>query len=273
MFHPNSAHVVLGSLRFHYYRTGGDKPPIVLAHGITDDGMCWAPVAEILAADFDVIRLDARGHGRSDAPTDGYTLRNLAGDLAGISEALNLKNPILLGQSMGAIAALVTAGLYPSLPRAILLEDPPPFWMLSASTPRNSEFLDGFRYWVNSIKRMTREELLSECRTQNPAWSDAELEPWVNSKQRVSAQVTALIDPPDMLSLDLLNLFKKIACPTLFISAEAERGAASSETDIALLKTSIPHMQVKHIAQAGHNIRREQFARYLESIQNFLKEL
>jgi pimeloyl-ACP methyl ester carboxylesterase len=260
-------------LKLHYYRTGGDKPPLILAHGITDDGMCWAPVAKIFAADFDVIMLDARGHGKSDAPTDGYTLRNLAGDLAGLSEALNLKNPILLGHSMGAIAALVTAGLYPSLPRAILLEDPPPFWMISASTPRNTEFLDGFTNWVNSIKRMTREELLSECRAQNPAWSEAEFEPWVNSKQRVSHKVTALIDPSDMNSIDLPNLFKKITCPALLLSADVERGAASGEKDIVQLKTSIPHLQVTHIAGAGHNIRREQFAKYLESVQKFLKGL
>ena len=31
--------------KLHYYRTGGPKPPLVLLHGITDDGLCWAPVA------------------------------------------------------------------------------------------------------------------------------------------------------------------------------------------------------------------------------------
>ncbi|HND50176.1 MAG TPA: hypothetical protein PLL95_16535, partial [Anaerolineales bacterium] len=100
-----------------------------------------------------------------------------------------------------------------------------------------------------------------------------EIEPWINSKHRVSPKVTALIDPPDMLSIDLPNLFKKIICPTLFISAESKRGAASSDKDIVQLKTYIPHMQVTHIAKAGHSIRRDQFAKYLESIQTFTKGL
>jgi N-formylmaleamate deformylase len=178
-----------------------------------------------------------------------------------------------LGYSMGAITALVAAGLYPSLPDAILLEDPPPFWMNVAGAARDESFKSDFTTWINSIKRKTREELLSECREQNPAWSDAEFEPWINSKHRVSPKVTALIDPPDMLSIDLPNLFKRITCPALFISAEVEHGAASNEKDIAQLKAYIPHLQVTHIAGAGHNIRRDQFLKYLESAQNFLKRL
>ncbi len=273
MFNPNFLHVVVNGIKIHYYRTGGNKPPLVLAHGITDDGMCWSPVAEVLAKDFDVIMVDARGHGKSDAPEDGYTLQNLGSELAGAMQALELDKPILLGHSMGAITTLVMAGLYPTLPRAILLEDPPPFWMNAAGASRDESFKIGFVAWINSIKRKTRGELLSECREQNPAWSEAEIEPWINSKHRVSPKVTALIDPPDMISIDLPNLFKRIACPTLFISAETKRGAASGEKDIAQLKTYIPHMKATHIAEAGHNIRREQFAKYLEGIQIFIKGL
>jgi N-formylmaleamate deformylase len=273
MFNSISDYVISNGVRMHYYRTGGGKPPLVLAHGITDDGMCWSPIAEVLAKDFDVVMVDARGHGKSDAPEDGYTLQNLGMELAGVVQALELDKPILLGHSMGAITALVTAGLYPSVPRAILLEDPPPFWMISEGTPRDENFKNGFTTWVNSIKRKTREDLLSECREQNPAWSEAELEPWINSKHRVSPKVVELIDPPDMISIDLTNLFKKITCPTLFISAETSRGAASGEKDIAQIKSLISHMKMSHIEGAGHNIRREQFTRYLESIQDFMKKL
>lgn len=273
MFNPTSAYVNRNGIKLHYYRTGGNKPPLVLAHGITDDGMCWSRVAEVLADDFDIVMVDACGHGKSDAPEDGYTLQNLGAELAGVIQALEIDQPIILGHSMGAITALVAAGLYPSMPRAILLEDPPPFWMNAAGASRDESFKIGFITWINAIKRMTRGELLSECQNQNSAWSEAEFEPWVNSKHRVSPKVTALIDPPDMFSIDMPNLFKRISCPALLISAETKRGAASSETDIAQLKIYIPHMQVTHIADAGHNIRREQFNKYLEVIQNFMKGL
>src|SRR5690349_3955745 len=135
MFSPTSADVVVQGTKLHYYRAGCDKPPLVLAHGLTDDGLCWTPVAEVLADTHDVIMVDARGHGKSDAPEDGYTLTNLAADLAGVIRELALDKPVILGHSMGAITALTLAASYPDMPRAILLEDPPPFWNFQSITP------------------------------------------------------------------------------------------------------------------------------------------
>ena len=53
-----SGDVVVNGLRLHYTRTGGDKPPFVLAHGFSDDGLCWTPVARQLEADYDVVMID-----------------------------------------------------------------------------------------------------------------------------------------------------------------------------------------------------------------------
>jgi N-formylmaleamate deformylase len=120
-----TGYVDTNGLRLHYTRTGGEKPPLVFAHGVTDAGLCWRPVAEALAAEYDAIMVDARGHGRSDAPERGYGPAEQAVDLAGIITALELERPAVLGHSMGAATALVLAGTYPDLPGAILLEDPP----------------------------------------------------------------------------------------------------------------------------------------------------
>lgn len=43
-----SGDVEANGIRLHYTRTGGKGPPLVLAHGVTDDGLCWTPVAEAL---------------------------------------------------------------------------------------------------------------------------------------------------------------------------------------------------------------------------------
>ena len=121
-----SGYVEANGLRLHYTRTGGAKPPVVLAHGVTDDGQCWTPVAGVLAAGYDVVMVDARGHGRSDAPEHDYGPVEQAGDLARVIAGLGLQRPAVLGHSMGAATALVLAGEYPDVPGAILLEDPPP---------------------------------------------------------------------------------------------------------------------------------------------------
>ena len=56
MDHWQSGSIDVGGIRLHYTRTGGGapgaKPPMVLAHGFSDDGLCWTPVARALAADY-----------------------------------------------------------------------------------------------------------------------------------------------------------------------------------------------------------------------------
>ena len=123
-----SSYVESNGIRMDYTRTGGDRPPLVLAHGFSDDGLRWTPVARALEAEFDVVMLDARFHGLSDAPEQDCHDGVMADDLAGAIRALDLRAPIVLGHSMGAATALVLAGRYPDLPNAIVLEHPPARW-------------------------------------------------------------------------------------------------------------------------------------------------
>ncbi len=258
--------------RLHYYRTGGDKPPLVLLHGITDDGLCWLPVAEQVADRFDVVMLDFRGHGRSEAPEGGYDLETLAVETAEFIRGLGLEKPVLLGHSMGAITALVLVGLYPEMPRAILLEDPPAFWRPDRAGANDAELRAFMHEWMRAIKRKTREELFVEGR-RNAAWSDAELAPWVDSKLRFDEKVIALAAPPDLSVLDLPGLFRRIKCPAWLIYADQVLGAIIGEGEVKTLKEWIPQLRVEHVPGAGHNIRREQFERYMAVIQKALSDI
>lgn len=67
--------VLANDVRIRYYRTGGEGPPVVLAHGITDSGLCWTALAEELQQDYDVVMYDARGHGESEDPGGGTRSR------------------------------------------------------------------------------------------------------------------------------------------------------------------------------------------------------
>ena len=95
-------YVELGGRRIHYYRTGGDKPPVVFNHGAMDDGLCWTRVVRELEGSYDCVMLDARGHGRSDSGHGDYGAAARVADLAGTIEALGLDRPIVGGHSLGA---------------------------------------------------------------------------------------------------------------------------------------------------------------------------
>jgi N-formylmaleamate deformylase len=263
-----SGDIKVNGLTLHYTRTGGDKPPVVLAHGFSDDGLCWTPVAELLAAKYDVVMVDARGHGRSDGPMRGYGSAEHAGDVAGVITGLGLKRPAVLGHSMGAATALVFAGTYPDHSRAILLEDPPPFWIAPPSgkpSRRPSHFTD----WIVELKRKTREEMIANQRAQSPTWSEAELGPWADSKLRLSFNV---LSRGKSAPVDWPVTVQRITCPTLLITADPDKGAIVSPEAAAALQALAPQTRVVHIAGAGHSIRREQFARYMEVVESFLAD-
>lgn len=262
--------VEANGLRLHYTRTGDSKPPIVLAHGVTDAGACWSPVAEALAPSYDVIMVDARGHGRSDAPESGYGPAEQAEDLAGVIAALGLDRPAVLGHSMGAASALVLAGQHPSLPGSILLEDPPAWWTNWSQTPAALERNVAMRQRALDLKSLARDELIANQRSAHPGWADAELEPWAAAKQRFSLKVLSIFGHDNASSVDWPTVTRRITCPALLITADPEHGAIVTDESAAALKTLVPQLEIGHVPEAGHNIRRDQFARYMDVVRGFL---
>ncbi|MBV9849164.1 MAG: alpha/beta hydrolase [Armatimonadetes bacterium] len=266
-----SGEVTANGLRLHYTRTGGDGPAVVLAHGFSDDGTCWTPLAEALAGEYDVIMPDARGHGRSEAPEGPYGTAEQAADLAGLIAALGLTRPAILGHSMGAATTLALAGTHPDVPRAILLEDPGASWMPPPPEPPpgTPDRWAGMRDWVTGLPGKTREELIAGQRAATPGWSEAELGPWADSKLRLSPHV---LNRADAAPIDWPAILRRITCPVLLITADPARGGIISDESAAALQSFVPHVRRAHIPEAGHSVRRDQFAPYLAAVRAFLRE-
>src|SRR5918997_3105648 len=83
-------YVVANGIRIHYWRTGGNKPPLVMAHGSSDDGLCWTNLAREFQDQYDIVMFDARGHGLSDPPSPSDPPDVQVEDLAGLIRELKL---------------------------------------------------------------------------------------------------------------------------------------------------------------------------------------
>lgn len=95
----------------------GERPAILLLHGLGATGAVWHGVAEALAsAGFaDVRAPDLPGHGAA-APPNAYTVDRLAAAVAPAEVS-----PVVVGHSLGGYVALALAsGRYGSRPRAVL---------------------------------------------------------------------------------------------------------------------------------------------------------
>ena len=100
----------------HYTDMGNsDGPPMVLVHGLlVDQSLNWASARRILEADFRVIALDVRGHGRSEGPHDaGRYGREMALDVIRLLDHLDIARATVFGYSMGGMIAIWLAARFP----------------------------------------------------------------------------------------------------------------------------------------------------------------
>lgn len=264
--------VVANGIRQQYYRTGGPKPPLVLLHGAGDAGLCWTPVAEALQSQFDVIMPDARGHGLSASPEEGYSSTDRAADVAALIEALGLDRPAVMGHSMGAMTALSLAALHPHSLSAVILEDPVFRLELrpAASEDQQRAWQERSRREWAQMRALGREDIIARARRNNPSWPEGDLGPWADARlQGTGAYIGKTRFPEHPGWQELLRM---VTVPALLITADPDRGALVTPEAAAEARRILPSLKVVHIAGAGHNIRREQYDAFVDAVQTFLRE-
>jgi pimeloyl-ACP methyl ester carboxylesterase len=237
-----------------------------MLHGATDNGLCWTPVARALMAEYDVVLPDARGHGQSDAPAEGYTSVERAADMADLIKQLGLGRPAVIGHSMGAQTALRLAAEYPELVRCAVLEDPP----LRERDASLTDLRARMRAETAANKQRSQTELIEQARNGHPLWSEDELPAWAEAKRQVSdaflESFRGSTEPP------WLPLVERVSVPTLLVTADPELGAIVTPETAAHVQQLNPKIEIVRLTGAGHNIRREQFQPFMRAISAFLRQ-
>ena len=92
-----------------YHEAFGQGPPLLLILGLGADTSEYSALIQQLGRHCRVIAFDNRGGGRSDKPDSAYTIELMAGDAAGLMEAVGLSNASVLGISLGGRIAIELA--------------------------------------------------------------------------------------------------------------------------------------------------------------------
>jgi len=109
---PDSHHLLLGPMRFHYLDWGTKGlPPVVFLHGGGLNAHTWDIVCAALRRERHCVALDQRGHGESEwSPEMDYATESHAGDVGAFVDALKLERFVLVGMSLGGANGLAWAG-------------------------------------------------------------------------------------------------------------------------------------------------------------------
>src|ERR1700726_93683 len=106
-----------------YDDTGGDGPPVILAHGFLMDRTMLEPQVDALSGEFRVITWDERGFGETEFDGKPFTYWDSARDCLGLLDHLGIEQAVVGGMSQGGFLSLRAALLAPERVRALVLID------------------------------------------------------------------------------------------------------------------------------------------------------
>jgi pimeloyl-ACP methyl ester carboxylesterase len=251
-------------ISIHYLRTGGAKPPVVLLHGLTGNGACWTPIARALEGVFDVVMPDARGHGSSSAPHDGYRYDDHASDVVGLIRGLELSHPVLLGHSMGGMTAAVVASRGAGIIAGLILVDPTFLSPERQREVRDSDVADQHRRALG----LQKADLVAQARARHPRRSPEIVELLAEARLMTRIGAFDVLTPPNPEYRDVVSA---IAVPSLLVIGDSSPVVTlEMATELRSLN---PRVRVEQVQGAGHGLPFEQPERLGEVVVSFLREL
>ncbi|GAB6899307.1 alpha/beta fold hydrolase [Kineosporia succinea] len=253
--------------------------PVVLLHGGGQTRHSWGATGRDLAgAGWYTLSADLRGHGDSGWSPDGvYDLDRLAGDVRAIVEHLGSR-PVLVGASMGGIAALAAIGQQPDLALGLVLVDVSPF-LQAAGAGRIRAFMtsrpEGFAS-LEEVADAVAEYLPHRPRPRNPEGLRKNLRErdgrffwhWDPAVMRAPTEHPVQRDP----RIDSARLGAAAAglrVPTLLV-----RGGASdvlSAEDARHFLDLVPHAEFHDVAGAHHMVAGDDNAVFDQVLGDFLE--
>lgn len=163
----NSEFISVKGNKFHVLSEDSGQIPVVMAHGFTENSICMKPIMEKLPFDSRGIAYDAKAHGLSDAPTSGYGKDEMAKDLVGIVQELEIDNPVLYRHSLGANTVARSSEILENI-RFCILEDPAGLMISSLNgDERTKRKRSQFDEWRTSTHREIKEQY-----TRTPKFAD-----------------------------------------------------------------------------------------------------
>jgi len=253
------------------YETAGAGPSLVMLHGHVLDQHQWDDQFQSFASDYQVVRYDARGFGRSTWPPGDY---NHAADLHGLMRALDLDHAYLMGCSGGGATCIDFTLQYPDMVDGLILvgtgiagfqpSGPPPPSLLAMSEALKRGAIDeaveySLQVWTDGLRR-TPDQVDRAARERTRAMT-AQL----FSRRPVEGAVQQTFAP------DALARLNELRAPTLAIVGSEDNQMLHDIADMIVAES--PNAQRVVIADAGHHPNLEHPELFEQIVRSFLSRL
>lgn len=258
------------------YRSGMGAP-VLLLHGLTASALQWHPVVPVLARRYEVITVDARGHGRSAlagpaADRLGYSARHHAADLVAVLDRLGIARAALVGQSMGAENVACCAARYPERVACVVLEDPPWWPLPQAPLSARGAMRREWHAQLLAEQRLPDAELRTQRAGPDQGLPPALLAELLADRRRLAPAVLEWLVEREHWS----RFVPDLVAPTLLLTGDLDQGAIVTLLVARQVQARNAmagrgcQVRVRHVAGAGHGIHDARPREFLAAVLPFL---
>ena len=272
-------------LRLHYVDWGNEgAPTALLVHGGQDHCRNWDWVAADLRRDHHVVAPDLVGHGDSDWSVDGfYSLQAIVYDLHQLVQQQALAPIDLIAHSLGGMAALRFAGVFPHLVRRLVvieglgflrdLDDPPPVetrmadWVekqraASARLPRRYQSIAEATARMQEANKHLSERQAAHLTRHGIMQNEDGTYSWKFDNY------TRFPQPTDLTRDEVHRLWSRITCPVLHV--HGRESWVRHPTEGGLLD-HFANAQVADLEGCGHWAHHDRLDAFLALTRTFLE--
>lgn len=252
-----------------YYEQHGAGPDVLLVAGLGAHAGDWARQIAALAHHFRVTAFDNRGCGRSSAPDELYSIRQMADDAAALMDALGIVRAHVVGSSMGGEIAQELAITYPErVGRLVLMATTAGGRWAHALVPAGGLAVELRR--IAAYLRTAARRLQRRLRALSTRWAERgtrpptpEPPPAPTHGLRRQQEATAAFDAHGRLQC--------ITAPTLVLAGTKDRVAPVAAAEE--LARGIPGARLVVLPGAGHLMHYERADEVNRLLLHFLRTL
>ncbi len=247
-----------------HYDDHGQGFPLVFLHGFSTNAWLWVYQVPIFARQYRCVVIEARGHGRSDRPLQGYSIPEMAADDAAVLAALGVDRAILVGNSMGGMRALQMSLDYPPLVAGNVI--------ISSAT-NLTQFLDATQL-IASLKAdyeavaadLVHRSFAEKTRRERPEVCEMIKQNFFGFPRRVA--LACLEDPHGVWRWNITDRLKEVTQPTLILVGEEDEATPVAAN--RCLAERIPGAELRVLKEVSHCYQLEKPLEFNQVLEEFV---
>jgi len=247
-----------------HYTLTGEGPTIVFSHSLACNVGEWDEQVKDLSKRFRVVCVDTRGHGKTTAPAGDYTLDQLADDMKGLLDTINVKQPHFCGLSMGGMIGQVAALKYPGIFKTITLADTTSRYAPEAKPLWEGRVKTAREQGMGAIVQGTLERWLTESYRKANAARTEQIAGYIRSTP--VAGYTGCIAA--ISKIDTTDRLKEIRAPALVLCGELDAGTPPAMSQA--INKAMPGSTLVLIPNAAHLSNVDQPEAFTRALTTFI---